>query len=97
MILFKLVDSYPIAFKFAQYNVASIQKSHCDKSHRVIVSLLWLKCKPVWKEKMFEKTFVQKNWRKRYLDTIIPYYLTIFNFIDQHFDHRCTIQVYDAF
>ena len=37
-ILFKLVDSYLIAFIFAQ-NVASIQKNRSDKSYCVIVAL----------------------------------------------------------
>ena len=36
-ILFKLVDSYLIAFKFTQ-DVASIQKNRDDESHRVIVA-----------------------------------------------------------
>ena len=40
-ILLKLVDSYLIAFKFAN-NAASIQKNSGDKSHHVIVALLIL-------------------------------------------------------
>ena len=54
-----------------------------------ITNLLWLKCWPVWKTKMFENTYLYRiRWRKHYLGTI-SCYLTNFQF---HLYNRSTLR-----